>query len=90
MTCQSHTARQRGPCSGCLGFVFSRFDKTLGHRNDCHEKKKFIILADPEKQEAWPNMPGPTGKHQGLSGGGGSKGKVQVRTFTMVSPGRNG
>lgn len=26
-------------------------------------------------------MPGPTGKHQGLSGGGGSKGKVQSENF---------
>lgn len=35
-------------------FVFSSFDKTLRHRNDCHEIKEFLILPDPEKQEAWP------------------------------------
>ena len=38
---------QSGPCSGCLGLVFSSFDKMLGHRNDCREKRKCIIFADP-------------------------------------------
>lgn len=43
------------------GFVFSSFDETLRHRNDCHEIKEFIILPDPEKQEAWPTCRVPRG-----------------------------
>ena len=44
---------------------------------------------DSEKQEAQLTMEGHLEKHQGTSGGGGSKEQTGARVFLMVSTGRS-